>query len=140
VLRTQNNSDDAFSWHCLTSLLHNQAYVFNRITLIDRAYGRRRIIVALGKSMPHKRSPEKSQLRRIQRIIFDHAFNDRLRHETICRLTRSEVLSLLNEPVLLSSVPEVERGEVLIDSRGTGTYQRTPNATGSYQVQDYPLR
>ena len=84
--------------------------------------------------MVHKRSLEKSQLRRIERIIFNHAFNDQLRHETICRLTRSEVLELLNEPVLLSSVPDVEKGEVLIDSRGTGTFQRTPNAPGSYQV------
>jgi hypothetical protein len=84
--------------------------------------------------MVHKRSLEKSQLRRIERIIFNHAFKDQLRHETICRLTRSEVLELLNEPVLLSSVPDVERGEVLIDSRGTGTFQRMPNAAVSYQV------
>ena len=91
-------------------------------------------ISARALAMPHKRSLEKSQLRRVRRIIFNHAFSDRVRHETICRLTRSEVLELLNEPVLLSPVPDVEKGEVLIDSRGTGTFQRMPNAAGSYQV------
>jgi hypothetical protein len=76
--------------------------------------------------MPHKRSPEKSQLRRIRRIIFNHAFHDRVRSETVCRLSRLEVLGLLNEPVLVASVPDVERGEVLIDSRGTGSFQKVP--------------
>jgi hypothetical protein len=83
--------------------------------------------------MPHKRSLEKSQLRRVRRIIFNHAFSDSIRHETVCRLSRSEVLGLLNEPVLLSSVPDVEKGEVLIDSKGTGTFQRMPDAKGSYE-------
>jgi hypothetical protein len=36
----------------------------------------------------------------------------------------SEVLGLLSEPVLVASVPDVERGEVLEDSRGGGTFQR----------------
>ena len=84
--------------------------------------------------MPHKRSPEKRQLRRIRRIIFTHAFRDRVSYETICTLSRSEVLGLLNEPVLVASVPDVERGEVLTDSRGTGTFQRIRNTTGFYPV------
>jgi hypothetical protein len=83
--------------------------------------------------MPHKRSPEKDQLRRIRRIILNHAFRDRVRDETVCRLTRLEVLGLLNEPVLVASVPDVERGEVLTDSRGTGTLQKMPNTMDSSQ-------
>lgn len=77
--------------------------------------------------MPHRRSLEKSQSRRVRRIIFNHAFRDPVRDETVCRLSRLEVLGLLNEPVLVASVPDVERGEVLVDSRGTGSFQRVPN-------------
>lgn len=84
--------------------------------------------------MPHKRSPEKEQQRRIRRIILNHAFRDRVRDETICRLTRLEVLDLLKVPVLVASVPDVERGEVLTDSRGAGTFQTMRKTTDPSQT------
>jgi hypothetical protein len=84
--------------------------------------------------MPHKRSPQKNQLRRIRKIIFNRAFHDQVRDETICRLTWPEVLGLLNEPVLVASMPDMERGDVLADSRGIGTFQRMPNTTDSSQI------
>lgn len=72
----------------------------------------------------HKRSSEKLQVRRIRRIIFSTAFYDRSGCEVICRMSRLDVMALLNEPVDISLVPDVEKGEVLLDSRGRGSFQR----------------
>jgi len=42
----------------------------------------------------------------------------------VSRLSRSDVLGLLDEPVEVGLVPDVEKGEVLADSRGLGSFQR----------------
>ncbi|MGA2308575.1 MAG: hypothetical protein ABSG57_03375 [Candidatus Bathyarchaeia archaeon] len=39
-------------------------------------------------------------------------------------LSRVAVLGLLEEPVEVSLVPDVQKGEVLVDSRGRGSFQR----------------
>lgn len=74
--------------------------------------------------MTHRRSKEKEQLRQVRRLIFSRGFHDRVKGETVCKLSRIDVLGLLNEPVQLSIVPDLERGEILIDSRGRGSFQR----------------
>jgi hypothetical protein len=83
----------------------------------------RRPSVALGDFM-HKRSELQRQKRNIRRTIFASSFRDKILHETICRLSRDEVLGLLREPVQVSLVPDVEKVEVLIDLRGRGTFQK----------------
>ena len=83
----------------------------------------RRLSVALGDFM-HRRSELQRQKRSIRRIIFTSSFHDKILCETICRLSRDEVLGLLREPVQVSLVPDVEKGEVLLDSRGRGSFQR----------------
>lgn len=73
----------------------------------------------------HRRSKEdKLQLRKMRAIIFSRGFHDDVRCETVCIVSRSYVISLLNEPVQMSLVPDVEKGEVLVDSRGAGSFQR----------------
>ena len=74
--------------------------------------------------MTHKRSKEKEQLRKVRRLVLVNSFRDRIRCETVCRMSRADVLALLNEPVEVGVVPELEKGEVLTDSRGLGTFQR----------------
>ena len=71
----------------------------------------------------HKRNAEKLQARRIRAIILRSSFYDRNLCEVVSRMTRLDVLSKLTEPVEIHLVPDVEKGEVLIDSRGRGSLQ-----------------
>jgi hypothetical protein len=75
-------------------------------------------------AMPHRRSREKLQMREIRRIIFSKSVYDREAAETVCRVSRLDVLHMLKEPLEVHLVPDVEKGEVLIDSRGQGSFQR----------------
>lgn len=85
----------------------------------------RRLRVALGLTfLTHKKSKESLMRRQVQRLIHSNSFHDRLRCETVSKLSRIELLALLNHPVQLDQVPEVEKGEVLVDSRGEGSLQR----------------
>ena len=78
----------------------------------------------------HSRSQEAS-LRREQRrdartFISNMAFHDFERGETVCLVDYDAVYSFLGMkyPFVLPSVKEeIERGEVLTDTRGTGTWQ-----------------
>jgi len=75
--------------------------------------------------MVHRRSFEKLQRRIVRGLIFRYAYLDRLKGEVVSRVSRLDVLGLLNcDGFSLSLVPDVERGEVLIDSRGTGSFQK----------------
>ena len=71
----------------------------------------------------HRRNTNKLQARKIRGIILRNSFYDRKTSEVICRITRLGVLGKLNEPVEVHLVPDVEKGEVLIDSRGRGSFQ-----------------
>ena len=75
--------------------------------------------------MRHKRSPENALRRHVRGLIFRFGFQDPLRAETVCRLSREDILGLLAgpTPVDVCVVPEVVKGEVLIDSRGQGSFQ-----------------
>ena len=75
--------------------------------------------------MPHKRSFLGFQKRLIRGEIFRHAFYDKLAGEVVSLLSRRDLLSVLNfEGFNVSLVPEIERGEVLIDGRGRGSFQK----------------
>jgi hypothetical protein len=50
---------------------------------------------------------------------------DKYRGEIVSRVSRLDVLSLLNcEGFNVSLISDIERGEVLIDSRGKGSLQQ----------------
>jgi hypothetical protein len=75
--------------------------------------------------MPHKRSMLNLQRRVVRGVIFSHAYYDRLRGEVVSTLSRRDVLGLLNfDGFSVWLVPDVERGEVLVDSRGGGSFQK----------------
>ena len=71
----------------------------------------------------HKRNQTKIQERKIRGIILRGSFYDRDLGENISKMTRIDVLAELAEPVEVHLVPDVERGEVLIDPRGRGSLQ-----------------
>jgi len=74
--------------------------------------------------MVHKRSFNKLQRRIIRNIIFKNAYIDKYEGEIVSRISRLDVLSLLNcEGFDVSLIPDIERGEVLIDCRGKGSLQ-----------------
>ena len=73
--------------------------------------------------MPHKRSEEammKRHLRKVaKRLMLTLSFRDRRLSETVNLVTRRDLLSELGQ------VPfDVVRGEVLVDSRGRGSFQK----------------
>ena len=74
--------------------------------------------------MVHKRSKDKLLQRQIRRMIYLRSFTDRIVCETVSKVSRQDVLSFLSEPVCVSDVPDVVKGEVLVDSRGQGSFQR----------------
>jgi hypothetical protein len=60
----------------------------------------------------------------MRNLIFKNAYIDKYRGEIVSRISRLDVLGLLNcEGVKVSLIPDVERGEVLIDCRGKGSLQ-----------------
>jgi len=73
----------------------------------------------------HRRSDTKLRKKLIRQLIFTNAFKDRQILETVCRLSRLEVIAVMpGDELLVSLVPDVEKGEVLVDSRGQGSFQR----------------
>jgi len=74
--------------------------------------------------MPHKHSKAKLQERKILRIIRRGSFYDRNRCELVSTITRIEVMAQLKEPVEVYLIPDVEKGEVLLDQQGKGSLQR----------------
>jgi hypothetical protein len=60
----------------------------------------------------------------MRNLIFKNAYMDKYRGEIVSRVSRLDVLGLLNcEGFNVSLIPDIERGEVLIDSRGKGSLQ-----------------
>jgi hypothetical protein len=77
-----------------------------------------------GEVFLHKRKLEKEQLRRVRNIILQNAFCDNNLSETVNTLSHGQVLMLLPGPVNGPVGPDVEKGEVLVDSRGRGSFQQ----------------
>ena len=72
----------------------------------------------------HRRSETKLRKKMIRHLVFSNAFHDREIVETICRMSRVDVLALMpGDQLIISLVPDVEKGEVLVDSRGQGSFQ-----------------
>jgi len=72
----------------------------------------------------HRRNEANVKKNRIRGLIFSSSFHDLQRCETVCRVSRMDILSVLNGPVEVGDVPDVVKGEVLVDSRGQGSFQR----------------
>jgi len=73
----------------------------------------------------HKRNINKLHERKIRGIILRNSFYDRKICEVISKITRLDVIAQLNEPIEVHLVPDIEKGEVLIDTRGNGTLQKS---------------
>jgi len=74
--------------------------------------------------MVHRRSEKKLLLRKIRAVIYSLSYDDRLICETVSKVSRIDVLAFLDQAIQISDVPNVEKGEVLVDSRGRGSFQR----------------
>ena len=72
----------------------------------------------------HKRKANKLQERKIRGIIQRGSFYDKSKGEVVSKITRLEIFGNLKEPVEIHVVPDLEKGEVLLDPRGKGSYQR----------------
>ena len=70
----------------------------------------------------HKRSAERLLLRRIRSAIFSTCYYDKDRREIVSTVTRQDLLSLINEPVEVGHIPDLEKGEVLVDSRSGAVF------------------
>jgi hypothetical protein len=81
--------------------------------------------------MVHKHSEAAEQRRLARKIVLKDAFIDPIRQETVNIMGPEQVSALLSqnfEYVLPEAASHVERGEVLLDSRGQGSFQeRTPS-------------
>ncbi len=68
----------------------------------------------------------RSQWQAARKFVQDQAFFDRLKGESVCRSTSSDVADYLAEAFgqpLPEAIPNVEHGSVLTDSRGEGAFQ-----------------
>jgi hypothetical protein len=76
----------------------------------------------------HKRSEqaiEKRLLRRqLRNIGLSCGFHDVHRCETVSLVSRIDLLSLAGVGAQVSDVPDIVKGEVPVDSRGQGSFQR----------------
>ena len=72
----------------------------------------------------HRRSHDRRQQRRIRSLIFLNSFHDTEVCETVSKASRADILALVVQPTDVGDVPDVEKGEVLVDSRGRGSFQQ----------------
>jgi hypothetical protein len=72
----------------------------------------------------HRRSEEAVARRRARSVILACSFRDIRKSETVCMVNRVDVAGLLPGPVDYYLVPDVIKGEILVDSRGSGSFQR----------------
>jgi hypothetical protein len=72
----------------------------------------------------HKRKANKLQERKIRGIIQRGSYYDRCKGEVVSKVTRLDIISQLKEPIEIHVIPDLEKGEVLLDSRGKGSLQR----------------
>jgi hypothetical protein len=54
---------------------------------------------------------------------FPTCFHDKDQREKVSRITRQDLLTLISEPIEADLFPDVEKGEVPVDSRGEGSFQ-----------------
>jgi hypothetical protein len=75
-------------------------------------------------AMTHRRCIKRKKRKLARRMMLSSSFRDRVRCETACRLSRADVPALLAGFVNADAVPGVEFGEVLLGSRGEGSFRR----------------
>lgn len=76
-------------------------------------------------SVPHRRSLEARQRRDAKRLAMQSSFRDPEQAETVCIINTQTICEALQQKygfVNMNTI-DIERGEVLIDSRGRGTFQ-----------------
>jgi hypothetical protein len=73
--------------------------------------------------MVHEMSKQKLLLRKIRALIYSLSYNDVLLCETVSKVSRVDVLAFLKKAVQVSDMPDVEKGDVLVDSRGRRSFQ-----------------
>jgi hypothetical protein len=62
-----------------------------------------------------------------RKIIWSYAYRDHLKSEIVNRLSKLDIINMLGAGEFsLYQIPNVERGEVLVDSRGKGSFQQHP--------------
>jgi len=77
--------------------------------------------------MPNQRSQRGKLKQTIRKFIFLTSYQDNKLAETVCRVDRGEVLAYISpfsSELNVSDVPDVEKGEVLLDNRARGTFQK----------------
>ena len=74
--------------------------------------------------MVHKRKNIKKQERNIRGIILHGSHHDKKVGEIISKMTRVDVMAHLDEPIEVHLIPDLEKGEVLLDLHGKGSFQR----------------
>lgn len=90
--------------------------------------------VDASQSVRHKRSlqkqRERSQRKIAKQLILQNSFVDRTMCENVSRTSRTDILAKIanvtspGEAVNVGDVPDIEKGEVLVDSRGRGSFQK----------------
>ena len=81
--------------------------------------------------MPHLRSELNRQKRDAKRFILDMSFHDSIIAETVCIVTDDMVRDFLKQRYVgvFPEGWEIEKGEIIIDSRGRGSFQGGENVT-----------
>ena len=75
--------------------------------------------------LPLQRSPEAEVRRLVKRFLLKYAYRDPKLAETVNRKTSRDILTELIGHGLVGEVPfDVVKGEVLVDSRGRGSFQQ----------------
>ena len=78
-----------------------------------------------GDFIPHRRRKENLLKRQIRSIILSNSIFDKTRCETVTTISKTDLLLTLTGQIKMSQVPDIEKGEVLIDSKGKGTLQKS---------------
>jgi hypothetical protein len=63
----------------------------------------------------------------IRRYIYTTSFQDHILAESVCRVSREDCLAYasgFSVEVVVSDVPDIEKGLILSDSRGRGVFQK----------------
>jgi hypothetical protein len=78
----------------------------------------------------HRRSHRSLLRRQVQHLIFSFSYHDYDSGDFVNRVSREQILGLIDKAVQISAIPDIEKGEVLVDSRGNGTFQRERQLLG----------
>ncbi len=68
----------------------------------------------------------REQKKEAKKIIIQNAYNDTIKHELVNRITQEEVLTQLSNKfpeIIVSAIPEIEKGLVLVNDYGHGAFQ-----------------